>query len=229
MKQKTPVMGLFILLFMFVLFVFGCTRNTASSLAEGNQMNSQSPLEVAQTEPKSLSANPANSLSQEVSLQTRKEAVETLSSIGFTVFPSPQELPPFTVQDLQGKPFSLEQFKGSFVLLNFWATWCPPCRQEMPSMETLYTQLKNKGLVIVAISVGEDPKTVSQFLVTNPHSFPIALDPSGRAGAIFAGRGIPTTYILDPQGRALGGTIGGRDWMDPRTVQVLTELVTSKE
>ncbi|MCX7949423.1 MAG: TlpA family protein disulfide reductase [Treponemataceae bacterium] len=227
MRQKIHQEGLFILFLGLVLS--GCTRNTTSSLAEGNPTNSRRPSEVARTEPASLPANSAASSSQEVSLRTRKEAVEALSSISFTVFPVPQDLPPFTAQDLQGKPFSLEQFKGSFVLLNFWATWCPPCRQEMPSMETLYTQLKNKGLVIVAISVGEDPKTVSQFLATNPHSFPIALDPSGRAGAIFAGRGIPTTYILDPQGRALGGTIGGRDWMDPPTVRVLTELVTSKE
>lgn len=152
---------------------------------------------------------------------------KALQDVGFTVFPEAQPLPIITVPGLDGKPINIKDFAGSYVVLNFWATWCPPCKAEMPSMETFYKTFKDKNLTIFAISTGEKPETVKAFIKANPHSFPIGLDSSGQLGAIFAGRGIPTTYIVDPEGKAVAGTIGGRDWMDKKTVEAFQKLLLS--
>ncbi|MEW6565959.1 MAG: TlpA disulfide reductase family protein [Spirochaetota bacterium] len=152
---------------------------------------------------------------------------KALQDVGFTVFPEAQALPVIRVPGLDGKQIDIKDFAGAFVILNFWATWCPPCKAEMPSMETFYKTFKDKQLTIFAISTGEKPDTVQSFIKANPHSFPIGLDSSGQLGAIFAGRGIPTTYIVNPEGKAIAGTIGGRDWMDKKTVEAFTILLSS--
>jgi thiol-disulfide isomerase/thioredoxin len=152
---------------------------------------------------------------------------KALQDVGFTVFPEAQALPIINVPGLDGKPIDIKDFSGSYVILNFWATWCPPCKAEMPSMETFYKTFKDKKLTIFAISTGEKPDTVKTFIKANPHSFPIGLDSSGQLGAIFAGRGIPTTYIVNPEGKAIAGTIGGRDWMDKKTIEAFNSLLSS--
>ncbi|AEJ19734.1 TlpA family protein disulfide reductase [Gracilinema caldarium] len=152
---------------------------------------------------------------------------KALQDIGFTVFPEAQTLPVLNVPGLDSKYINIKDFSGSYVLLNFWATWCPPCKAEMPSMETFYKTFKDKKLTIFAISTGEKPDTVKAFIKANPHSFPIGLDVSGQLGAIFASRGIPTTYIINPEGKAIAGTIGGRDWMDKKTVEAFAILLSS--
>jgi len=152
---------------------------------------------------------------------------KALQDVGFTVFPEAQALPVINVPGLDGKYINIKDFSGSYVVLNFWATWCPPCKAEMPSMETFYNTFKNNKLTIFAISTGEKPDTVKSFIKANPHSFPIGLDSSGQLGAIFAGRGIPTTYIINPEGKAIAGTIGGRDWMDKKTVAAFKTLLSA--
>lgn len=151
-----------------------------------------------------------------------------LASLGLTIFPEPQTLPAVRASTLGGGTLSMEAFRGKYVFLNFWATWCPPCRAEMPSMEKLHLALKDERFAIFAISVGEKPETVTGFLKNNPYTFPIGLDPENRLGAVFAGRGIPTTYIIDPQGRAIAGMIGGREWDDPSTIELFRSLARGK-
>lgn len=152
---------------------------------------------------------------------------KALQDTGFTVFPEAQTLPQIKVPGLEGKQIDIKDFAGSWVVLNFWATWCPPCKAEMPSMEEFYKTFKNNKLTIFAISTGEKPDTVKNFIKANPHSFPIGLDSSGQLGAVFASRGIPTTYIINPEGKAIAGTIGGRDWMDKKTVEAFKTLISS--
>ncbi len=152
---------------------------------------------------------------------------KALQDTGFTVFPEAQALPQIKVPGLDGKPIDIKDFAGSWVILNFWATWCPPCKAEMPSMEEFYKTFKNDKLTIFAISTGEKPDTVKNFIKANPHSFPIGLDSSGQLGATFASRGIPTTYIVNPEGKVIAGTIGGRDWMDNKTVEAFKALLLS--
>ena len=118
----------------------------------------------------------------------------------------------FELQDLSGATRSLSDYRGKVVFLNFWATWCGPCRFEMPSMETLYQRFKAKGLVIVAVNLQEDRNSVQRFVDEYGLSFPVLLDTTGRVGATYGARSIPTTYIVDRDGFVLAGTIGTREW-----------------
>jgi thiol-disulfide isomerase/thioredoxin len=148
-----------------------------------------------------------------------------LEELGFYVFPKPEPLPPFGVQDLNAKAVGVDKLAGKVVLLNFWATWCPPCRAEMPSIEILYKKTRDVAFDIMAVSVAEPKKTVTDFLKGNPqYTFPMYLDESGAASAPFAGRGIPTTFILDKQGRAIAGLVGSRMYDGPEVVSLFREL-----
>ncbi len=148
-----------------------------------------------------------------------------LAKLGFQVFASPQPLPAFSVTPLAGDAaLSEKTLAGSATLLNFWATWCPPCKQEMPSIEKLHEAMKGESFKIVAISVGEAKDTVSAFIADRGFTFPVYLDEKGVAGQIFASQGIPTTYILDADGRAIAGTVGAREYDEPELVAALKEL-----
>ena len=122
------------------------------------------------------------------------------------------EIVDFELQDLSGSSRRLSDFNGKVVFLNFWATWCGPCRFEMPSMERLYRSLKPKGLEIVAVNLQEDRKSVQRFVDEYGLSFPVLLDTAGRIGAAYGARSIPTTYVVDRDGFVIAGTIGTREW-----------------
>jgi len=106
----------------------------------------------------------------------------------------------FTLTGMDGKTFSLVALKGRVVLLNFWATWCPPCRKEMPDMEKLYRIYEKKGLTVIAASDEARP-IVEQFLAKNPYTFTVALDPGGKVQSAFGVDGIPKSFIFDREGR----------------------------
>jgi thiol-disulfide isomerase/thioredoxin len=147
-----------------------------------------------------------------------------LEALGFYVFPAPEPLPPFTVKTLSGADAGLKALSGKMVLLNFWATWCPPCKEEMPSIQVLHEKMKGSAFEVFAISVGEKAKTVTDFVKASPYTFPMYLDESGTASAPFAGRGIPTTFILDKQGRAIAGIVGSRAYDTPDVLTLFKEL-----
>ncbi len=147
-----------------------------------------------------------------------------LEALGFYVFPAPEPLPPFTVKTLAGSDAGLKSLSGKMVLLNFWATWCPPCKEEMPSIQILHDKMKGTAFEVFAISVAEKAKTVTDFVKASPYTFPMYLDESGAASAPFAGRGIPTTFILDKQGRAIAGIVGSRKYDTPEVLTLFKEL-----
>lgn len=121
--------------------------------------------------------------------------------------------PEFALSDLEGKAQRLADFRGNVVLLNFWATWCPPCRAEMPSMETLYQAYKEQGFVILAVSSDVQGAAVVQpFMAQYRLSFPSLLDTTGRVNGLYGVRSIPTSYLLDRQGRVVSREIGARNW-----------------
>jgi peroxiredoxin len=115
----------------------------------------------------------------------------------------------FSLTALDGKTYSLASLRGKVVLLNFWATWCPPCRKEMPDMEALYHRFEKKGLVILAVSE-EDRETVAGFLGKQNYSFPILLDPDRKANDAFGVDGIPKSFIFDRQGKLVALAVDGR-------------------
>lgn len=145
----------------------------------------------------------------------------TLKNLGFHVFPQPVEIDPFTLPALTGGTLESKSLRGSIVLFNFWATWCPPCNREMPSIETLWNTLKGDGFAIVAISTGEKKKTVSDFIAKKGFTFPVYLDESSSMGRIYATQGIPTTYVLDKKGRVIAGIVGSTEYDNPELIKAL--------
>lgn len=149
-----------------------------------------------------------------------------LESLGFTVFPKPQALDEFSVQALGGANVRLSDQKGKIVLLNFWATWCPPCRAEMPSIEKLWQATKAGAFTVMGVSVGEEPATVKGFIAKQGYSYPIYVDPSGTLGEAFNARSIPTTYILDKSGAAIAGIVGGAPYDSPEAAAIFAKLAS---
>jgi DsbE subfamily thiol:disulfide oxidoreductase len=147
-----------------------------------------------------------------------------LGSLGFQIPREDLQAVDFTLQDLTGRQNSLSAFEGRVVLLNFWATWCGPCRAEVPSMEQLYRELQDQGFSIVAINSQEPVEQVTSFVQEMGMSFPVLLDSLGKVGATYGVRAIPTTYIIDPEGAILARMVGTRDWFDPQIVSLVKEL-----
>ncbi len=137
---------------------------------------------------------------------------EELIRVGLQPLKEGTEIVDFELQDLDGASRRLSDFNGRVVFLNFWATWCGPCRVEMPSMQRLYERLKASGLEIVAVNLQEDRRSVQRFVDELGLSFPVLLDTTGRVGATYGARSIPTTYIVDREGFVIAGTIGTREW-----------------
>ncbi len=115
----------------------------------------------------------------------------------------------FTLSDLTGAKWSLRNLRGKVVLVNFWATWCPPCRREMPDMEGLYERFGPRGLVILAIS-DEDAGKVQPFLAAKKYSYPILLDPGHKVGQLFRVEGIPKSFVYDRDGKLVAQAIDRR-------------------
>lgn len=115
----------------------------------------------------------------------------------------------FTLADLDHKPWALRQLAGKVVLVNFWATWCPPCRKEMPDLDALYKEFRGKGLVILAIS-DEDRATVAPFIAAQKLSYPVLLDPGRVVNDLFAVQGIPKSFVYDRAGRLAAESIDMR-------------------
>src|SRR6185436_6735666 len=108
--------------------------------------------------------------------------------------------PDFTLVNPAGKKFSLKDYRGKVVFLNFWATWCGPCREEMPAMDKLYREFKGKGLEIVAVNVKDKREDALKFVKELKISYPIGMDPEGEIGLLYGAWGMPSTYLIDRQG-----------------------------
>ncbi len=130
----------------------------------------------------------------------------------------------FALQDMDGKVHKLSDYKGKTLIINFWASWCPPCRAEMPSMERAWQQIKDENIVMLAINVGEDEDTVFTFLGDFPVTFTILLDKSGEITESWPIRGLPTTFVISPQGKLVYRAIGGRNWDDKAILDTIRQL-----
>ncbi len=150
---------------------------------------------------------------------------EKLAALGFQLPREPTRAVDFELEDLQGERVSLKSFQGRIVLLNFWATWCPPCRAEMPSLERLHQAFRGRDFALLAVDLQEEKDQVQRFAAEYSLSFRVLLDSSGQVGSTYGVRSIPTTYLIDRRGFLLARFIGGREWDAAELRSLLEELL----
>jgi peroxiredoxin len=127
----------------------------------------------------------------------------------------------FKLEDLNGKSHTLSDYKGKTVLLIFFATWCPHCRAEMPSLQKLYKSWDNKKFVLLAVSLGESKEKVKDFADKNGYTFPILLDTDKKVGKNYKVRGIPVAFLIDEKGNVITKEVGKREW----TIELIQDLI----
>ncbi len=134
------------------------------------------------------------------------------------------QAPRFSLPDLDGERVDWKRFEGRPVIVNFWATWCPPCRAELPAMNRAWRILEKEGVAMVAINVGEDADTVFTFTGDYPIDFPVLLDEEGVVVKEWGVRALPTTYVVDGAGHIVYRAVGGREWDDPELLERIRAL-----
>ena len=130
----------------------------------------------------------------------------------------------FTLKDIDGKQHRLSDYRGKVVIINFWATWCPPCRFELPSMEKLWQLTRDQEIVMLAINIGEDGDTIFTFTSDYPVTFPLLMDRDSSVLKQYPVLGIPTSFVLDTEGRIIYRAVGTREWDDKAIVQAILAL-----
>ncbi len=133
--------------------------------------------------------------------------------------------PDFDTIDMEGKIWSLSKLKGQVVFVNFWATWCAPCREEMPSMERLYAKLPKDKFKMIALFNNDQPALVKGFVAKLGLTMPILDDQKNIIGIKYGLTGLPETFIIDKQGVIREKFIGPAEWDSPENVQMLTKYI----
>ena len=142
----------------------------------------------------------------------------------------PRPAPDFLLPDMRGQAVRLSQLKGKIILLNIWATWCGPCRKEMPTMETLAHKLSGEDFVLLAVSQDVDgAATVKPYLQEGGYTFPVLLDIQGEVGRKYGVTGYPETFVIDRQGQVVYHHIGYNDWAQPQVEETLRRLIQQGE
>jgi len=151
-------------------------------------------------------------------------------SHSFARIDPPRSVPDFSLPDMDGEMHALQDYRGKVVLINFWATWCPPCRREMPALEQLYRKLGDQPFAVLAINQWEDADHVFAYMgdLNVFPSFPILFDPESRVSAEFGVKGLPTSFLLDRQGRVVFRAVGGRAFDHPEVEQTIRSLLAAE-
>ncbi len=136
-----------------------------------------------------------------------------------------KEAPDFTLADRQGRTWQLSKLRGQVVFVNFWATWCPPCLTEMPSMQKLYDSMPREKFKMLAILYKDEPAAADRLALQKQYAFPILVDPGDRVGAAYGLTGVPETYIVDRQGILREKFIGPVQWDSPGARQMLMKYL----
>jgi len=144
--------------------------------------------------------------------------------------PDKPAAPDFALKDADRKLHRLSEQRGKVVLVNFWATWCPPCRREMPSMQRAWEKLQGGNFEMYAVNVGEDEDTIFGFTFSTgvELTFPILLDRDAHTIKAWPVVALPTSFVIDPQGRIVYRAVGGREWDDPQLLRQIRKLMDNK-
>jgi thiol-disulfide isomerase/thioredoxin len=133
--------------------------------------------------------------------------------------------PPLELADLRGRKHSLADYRGKVVLVNFWATWCEPCREEMPSMERLRVSLAERPFAVLAVNLAEPESRIAKFLDTVPVGFSILLDRDTKTTRAWQAKVLPATYIVGPDGAIRYRHVGELDWSKPEVRKLILGLM----
>ncbi|MGH8347493.1 MAG: TlpA family protein disulfide reductase [Pseudomonas sp.] len=157
------------------------------------------------------------------------QAAETDTRAGLTIWPEPRPVPEVQFVDGEGKPHTLADFKSKVVLLNLWATWCAPCRKEMPTLDRLQAQLGGADFQALALSIDQGGVQLVRdfYRVVGVQHLGIYIDESASAISSLGAFGLPATLLLDRQGRELGRKLGEATWDSPEVVAYLREVIAS--
>ena len=132
--------------------------------------------------------------------------------------------PDFSVPALPSGSLDLKNYRGQIVVLNLWATWCPPCVEETPSLEQFAEKMRDRGVIVLSVSVDEDQKALQDFIQKNHISYPVGRDPDRSLAARYGTFQFPETYILDRRGLVAEKVVGATDWDDPRIQNFVLDL-----
>jgi peroxiredoxin len=152
-------------------------------------------------------------------------AVELFKAVGIQEVKNDRVSPTFTLPTIEGPALASTDLRGKIVLINFWATWCGPCKEEMPAMQRLHESLSDKDFALIAITTEQQRESILGFAKSLRLSFPFLLDPSKDVSAAFGVRGLPTTVIIDRSGNIVGRAVGPRRWDGPEAVALLKDLL----
>jgi peroxiredoxin len=150
-----------------------------------------------------------------------------VSGMELKEIPDRPAAPGFALPDIDGEIHRLSDYRGKVVVVNFWATWCPPCREEMPAMQRAWEQVRDEGIVILAVNIGENEDQIFTFTGNYAVDFPLLMDRDSSAIRQWPIKGLPTSYVIDPAGRVAYRAIGGRAWDAPEILEQLRALKAS--
>ncbi|MGH7872894.1 MAG: TlpA family protein disulfide reductase [Candidatus Binatia bacterium] len=159
-----------------------------------------------------------------VQAQQGNSVEAVIKSMGLSK-PAIMRAPEFTLREAGGGTSSLVDYRGNLVLVNFWATWCAPCREEMPSMERLQGNFGGRGLTVLAVNERENAAEVNKFLRATGLSFVAPLDLDGRVAESFRIYGIPSTFLIDANGQTIGLKSGPKDWATREVMDGIGKLI----
>jgi peroxiredoxin len=152
-------------------------------------------------------------------VQTEEKFGQKKSAVGYLA-------PDFSLRNLKGNYQSLDSFSGQVVVLNFWATWCVPCRVEMPSFEKLYRRYRSEGVTVLAVTLDKkSEKNIKSFVEEYELSFPVLLDEEGKVERLYPSMTIPFTYVIDRKGRIVARVDGAKNWESSETFEAIEYLL----
>jgi len=157
-----------------------------------------------------------------ITLQAKPKLMTSLTPLKVAI-----DVPKLYLEDDDEEMVDIKQFKGKVTIVNFWATWCPPCTREMGSLDNLYRTYKDKGLVVLAVNVGENADTVFDFssLMKPELSTPILYDKDSKAMDTWEAIGLPSTFIINKKGKIVYKAVGGRDFNNEKITKVIEALL----
>lgn len=153
--------------------------------------------------------------------------IPSLSSSALRQLESRPFAPDFTLHHRDGTPYRLDELRGNVILVNFWATWCPPCQAELPTLQHAWERLRGRDFVVLAIAVDENKKAIDKFFLTLSHAvtFPVLIDSRMDAAQFWPLKGLPSTFLIDKTGHVSHIVHGALDWSSPEVIRLLEQLL----